>query len=174
MMNSFTSSVPVILVLSALSGAAVAADAVSPAVSAQAASTSTALPAAKGVPVSPTAAAKPGASSSDPAVRKLFCLNMSLRCFAMKAPPASGGTPKAAPLDLHAPDIHRIIPEVQLREPVDEPQEVAEQQEQNQVQVQGSRPEIDLPIGIASLPWAVMHPTQAWRIFLPVPPGTAK
>ena len=173
-MNSFTSSVPIILVLGALSGAAVAADVASPAASAQAISTSTALPAAKGVPVvSPTATPKPGASSSDPAVRKLFCLNMSLRCFAMKAPPP-GGAPKAAPLDLHAPDIHRIIPEVQLREPVEEPQEIAEQQEQNQVQVQGSRPEIDLPIGIASLPWAVMHPTQAWRIFLPVPPGSAK
>jgi hypothetical protein len=93
-----------------------------------------------------------------------------LQCFALKTPPPDG-TSKSRPLDLKAPDIRHVVAEVQLQEPLDEPQE---QLEQEQVQVKGSRPEIDLPIGIASLPWAVMHPAQAWRIFLPVPPGAAK
>jgi hypothetical protein len=172
-MNRFTSSVPIVLAFGALSAAAFGADAAPrAATAAHAASASTALPAVKAVPSrATTAAGKAASGSTDPTVRKLVCLNMSLRCFALKTPP-SDGTSKAAPLDLRAPDIHRIVPEVQLREPLAEPQEAEELQEQ--VQVQGSRPEIDLPIGIASLPWAVMHPTQAWRIFLPVPSGSAK
>ena len=170
-MNRFNYRVPFALVCGALSATAFAADGAPPAApaAAQAVSTSAATPAAKAVPARATA--RPAASRSDPIVRNLVCLNMSLQCFALKTPP-SQTTAKAAPLDLRAPDIRRIVPEVQLRERLDEPQEVLEQQEQ--VQIEASRPEIDLPIGIASLPWAVMHPTQAWRIFLPVPPGSAK
>jgi hypothetical protein len=94
---------------------------------------------------------------------------MSHKCFSLK-PKADDAAAKAktASLDLKAPDIRRVVPEVELRQP-DEPQEV------QQVQVESTRPdEIYAPAGIASLPWAVMHPTQAWRIFMPVPPGVAK
>jgi hypothetical protein len=96
---------------------------------------------------------------------------MSLQCFAVK-PKADDAPAKtqAASLDLKAPDIRRLVPEVGLREPLQEPEEM----EVQQVQVEGSRPEVYVPGGIASLPWAVMHPTQAWRILLPVPPGVAK
>ena len=172
-MNRLTFNAPFVVVLGALSAAAFAADARPPAaITAQASAASTALPAAKAAPArATTLASGPSSSASHPIVRKLVCLNMSLQCFALKTPPSDDAS-KAAPLDLKAPDIHRIVSEVQLREPLDEPQETIIEQEQ--VQVQGSRPEIDLPIGIASLPWAVMHPTQAWRIFLPVPPGAAK
>jgi hypothetical protein len=95
---------------------------------------------------------------------------MSLQCFAMK-PKAEDAPAKAqtASLDLKAPDIRRVVPEIQLHGEV-ETVDIEEQQ----VQVEGTRPEVYVPGGLASLPWAVMHPAQAWRIFLPVPPGAAK
>lgn len=104
-------------------------------------------------------------------MRRLVCLNMTLQCFAMKpkADDASAKT-QTASLDLKAPDIRRVVPEVQLHAPAEETVDIEEQQ----VQIEGTRPEVYVPGGIASLPWAVMHPTQAWRIFLPVPPGAAK
>lgn len=110
-----------------------------------------------------TATAQPAASHSG--VRKMFCLNMSMQCFAMNQPAAASSATPTSSLDLHAPDIRTIVPEVRLREPLDDPYEA--QQEQEQVQVQATRPEVYVPGGLMSLPWAVMHPTQAWRIFLP-------
>ncbi|MEJ1966391.1 MAG: hypothetical protein WDO56_34505 [Gammaproteobacteria bacterium] len=168
-MNRFTPRVPIVLVLSTLSSVALAADNVAPATTPSPASSAPAATTAAPAPAA-TAATTPAPRSADPAVRRLACLNMSLQCFAVKAPPPES-KPKPA-LDLRAPDIHRIVSEVQLREPVEEPQVADDEQEQ--VQVQGSRPEVDVPLGIASLPWAVMHPAQAWRILLPVPPGAAK
>lgn len=167
-MNRFISGVPVVLVLSAGSIAAFAADpapsTAAPAV-AQAASTSTSSAAA------PTRTSSAAAAPSDPSAQRLVCLNLSLQCFAIKPKQDDAAAKtKAAALDLKAPDIRRVVPEVELRMPLEEPTEVEEQQ----VQVEGTRPEVYVPGGIASLPWAVMHPTQAWRIFLPVPPGTAK
>jgi hypothetical protein len=166
-MSRFNPSVPAVLVLCAWSVAALADDAPSAAAAVQAASASSAPAAAKSM----QAKASTPASASDPSVQKLVCLNMSLQCFAMKPKPED--TPaktQASTLDLKAPDIRRIVPEVELREPLVETTEIEEQQ----VQIEGQRPEVYVPGGIASLPWAVMHPTQAWRIFLPVPPGTAK
>lgn len=166
-MNRFISAAPVILVLSASSVVALADDApaATPAatkVATQATSTATQAP--------PARVTSASTSSSDPAVQRFVCLNMSLQCFAVK-PKQDDSAAKArtASLDLKAPDIRRLVPETDLREPLQEP-EIEEQQ----VQVEGTRPEVYVPGGIASLPWAVMHPTQAWRIFLPVPPGTAK
>jgi hypothetical protein len=106
--------------------------------------------------------------AANPAVRRLFCLNMSLQCFALSSSTAG---PSAKTLDLRAPDIRQLVPEAELRQRLDEPEEVRETE---QVEVEGVRPEIYVPGGLASLPWAVMHPTQAWRIFLPVPTGQAK
>jgi hypothetical protein len=156
--------------LSAWSAAALAADeppsAAAPAAAAAAATTT--APAAKTVQTHATATSTAAANSS---VQRLVCLNMSLQCFAMK-PKADDAPAKTqtASLDLKAPDIRRLVPEVELREPLQDPAEI----EVQQVQVEGSRPEVYVPGGIASLPWAVMHPTQAWRILLPVPPGVAK
>jgi hypothetical protein len=94
---------------------------------------------------------------------------MTVRCFAIK-PKSSDEATKArvASLDLKPPDIRRVAPDWQLRGTDDSPVE------EQQVQVEGTRPDVYVPAGLASLPWAVMHPTQAWRIFMPVPPGTAK
>ena len=110
------------------------------------------------------------ASSSNGAVQRLVCLNMTLQCFAMKPnPDDANAKEQAASLNLKAPDIRRVVPAIQLHAP-DEPVDIEEQQ----VQVQATRPEVYVPGGIASLPWAVMHPTQAWRIFMPVPASAAK
>ncbi|MEJ0037003.1 MAG: hypothetical protein WDO68_13135 [Gammaproteobacteria bacterium] len=172
-MNRFTPGVPVVLVLSAWSVAALAADepsAAAPAAATAAAASArgTAPPPSTGKVVQTKASTAP---STDPSVRRLVCLNMSLQCFSMK-PKADDARAKAqtASLDLKAPDIHRVIPDVQLHAPLDEPIDIEDQQ----VAIEGTRPEVYVPGGIASLPWAVMHPTQAWRIFLPVPPGVAK
>jgi hypothetical protein len=169
-MNRFIPSVPAVLVLGAWSLTAQADDAPSttpPAVAAQATSSASSSPDGKAAPTRVSSTAGPASSAS---VQRLVCLNMSLQCFAIK--PKAEDAPaqaRAASLDLKAPDVRRVAPETQWSPPLTEP-EIEEQQ----VQVEGTRPEVYVPSGIASLPWAVMHPTQAWRIFLPVPPGTAK
>lgn len=38
------------------------------------------------------------------------------------------------------------------------------------VEVKGERETQSVPMGIASVFWAIRHPTQAWRILAPVPP----
>lgn len=158
-MNRFISGLAVAVALSAWSVAALADEAAG-----HPASTSNAAP-AKAIPVSTT---QP--SANDAAVQRMVCLNMTLKCFAIKANPSDEAAKKrAASVDLKAPDIRILVPESELRQPLQEPTEI----EQVQVQVEGARPEVYVPGGLASLPWAVMHPTQAWRIFLPVPAATA-
>jgi len=168
-MNRFTPGVPVVLVMSAWSLAALADDTPSTAApvtaTAAASTTAAAPPAGK---VEQTAAST--TSSGNASMRRLVCLNMSLQCFAMKPKPEdSSAKAQPASLDLKAPDIRRIATPMQLHEQ-DEPIDIDDQQ----VQVQGTRPEVYVPGGLASLPWAVMHPTQAWRIFLPVSGSQAK
>jgi hypothetical protein len=168
-MNRFTPGVPAILILSAWSLAALADGAPTAAApaTAQATSAASASPAAAQTKTPATSAAAGNNSS----VQRLVCLNMSLQCFSMK-PKSEDAAAKTqtASLDLKAPDIRSLVPEVQLRDSSTDEETL----EVQQVQVEGTRPEVYVPGGIASLPWAVMHPTQAWRIFLPVPPGTAK
>jgi hypothetical protein len=167
-MNRFKSGVPVILLLCA--GIAAAADEpttpTAPAAAATAATATTSV--SQPDKVEQARASTP--SSGHPSVQRLVCLNMTLQCFAMK-PKADDASAQArtAYLDLKAPDVRRVAPAILLHEP-DEPIDM----EQQQVEVEGTRPEVYIPGGIASLPWAVMHPTQAWRIFMPVPPGAAK
>lgn len=162
-MNHLTSGLAVALALSAWSVAAPADE-----VAAHPASTSTSASAA---PARATTVSTTQPSAHDVAVQRMVCLNMALQCFAIKANPSDeGAKTRAASLDLKAPDIRILVPESELRQPLQEPTEI----EQVQVQVEGSRPEVYVPGGLASLPWAVMHPTQAWRIFLPVPAGQAK
>lgn len=167
-MNRFTSAAPVVLALCAVTAASAdeAPSRVTPA-AAKTTATGTA-PTVQTGKVQLASATTP--SSGNPSVNRMVCLNMSLQCFAMK-PKSDDAAAKAqtASLDLKAPDVRRVAPAILLAEP-DEPIDIEEQQ----VEVQGTRPEVYVPGGIASLPWAVVHPTQAWRIFLPVPPGTTK
>ncbi len=174
-MNRFKSGVPVILLLCAgvaagadePTNAAARTDAAATASPTTSASTPT-TPASQPDKVEQSQASTP--SLGHPSVQRLVCLNMTLQCFAMK-PKADDASAQArtASLDLKAPDVRRVAPAILLHEP-DEPIDIEDQQ----VEVQGTRPEIYVPGGIASLPWAVMHPTQAWRIFMPVPPSAAK
>jgi hypothetical protein len=106
-------------------------------------------------------------NNSDYEVRRMFCLNMSMQCFSVQQDvTANNSNGSIRRLDLHAPDIRRVVNESELHEPVKDEYELMEETEQ--VEVEGQRPEVYVPGGLLSLPWAVMHPTQAWRIFLPV------
>ncbi len=84
--------------------------------------------------------------------------------------PASAVT-TAAPMDLHAPDARKVFPLSELQKRLPEPAEQQEVQEAATVQVSTDRdvPPPSVPIGILAPFWAIRHPTQAWRIFLPVP-----
>jgi hypothetical protein len=103
----------------------------------------------------------PAASDSAP---KVICLQNSIRCFPVK--PAAGSVAHAA-LDLRAPDIRRVFPAAELALPLQDPDEATAVQET--VQVEGQRQQTPVSVGIMALPWAVLHPTQAWRIFMPLP-----
>jgi hypothetical protein len=77
---------------------------------------------------------------------------------------------RAAPLDLHAPDIRRVFSQAELQRRLPEPGE----EQQETVQVQGEREMAPISVGIMALPWAIRHPTQAWRIFMPMPASQVK
>lgn len=83
--------------------------------------------------------------------------------------------PPHKPLDLRAPEITHLFSSEQLnrilaasfvREDIEE------------VEVEGEREYLkstpDVWSGIAAPFWAVLNPTQAWRIFLPLPPDQAR
>jgi hypothetical protein len=127
---------------------------------------------AEDVPASRTKAAAavatsatPGPAASSPAATsaplKVICVN-TVQCFSVKAPAASPN----APLDLRAPDIHQVFSAADLQRPLDDPEEQLYVQET--VQVEGQRQLAPVSIGIMAVPWAILHPTQAWRIFMPM------
>jgi hypothetical protein len=171
-MNCFTPHLITAFALSCLSVAAIAADVPSrDAVPAQGANqaASSAAPS----PVSRANAKGASTGAADASVRKMFCLNMSMQCFTLSQQATSAfENRRHGCAGLRARDIRRIVPEVELRALLPDPYEMHEAQEQ--VQVEGTRPEIYVPAGLMTLPWAVMHPTQAWRIFLPVPAAQTK
>ena len=76
--------------------------------------------------------------------------------------------PKRASLDLHAPALNRIMPSSQLRYIManDDGDDSA-----TEVSVKGTKTVV-VPGGagnqLQAIPWALFHPTQAWRIFTPL------
>jgi hypothetical protein len=71
-------------------------------------------------------------------------------------------------LNLTAPDVRTVVPEQELKEPLPNPDQVNEAQEAQTVSVktdEGVPP--DVPRGLGSIWWAVVHPSQAWRIVTP-------
>ncbi len=72
-----------------------------------------------------------------------------------------------APLDLRAPNIARVIPKAELESVLPEPDEPHESSPG--VEIKGKRPVAPSSVGLMALPWALRHPSQAWRIFLPIP-----
>ena len=172
-MKRFLAAFPAALALSALATTTALADAAAdaaPAASSRAANTPSSSPSAAQRNASLRAQATEQAATAASS-RKFVCLSVSLQCFRVAS--ASASAP-ARPLDLRAPDIRRLVPEAELRKPVEPEWLTREQEEEQQVRVEGARPDVYVPGGIASLPWAIRNPTQAWRIFLPVPASQTK
>jgi hypothetical protein len=96
---------------------------------------------------------------------KVICLQNSIRCFSVTS--AAPGSPARPALDLRAPDIRRIFTPAELQQTLQEPDEELAAQET--VQVQGQRQLAPVSVGIMAIPWAIIHPTQAWRILMPLP-----
>jgi hypothetical protein len=89
---------------------------------------------------------------------------------ATTAPPA-----RAQPLDLRPPDITKLYTSQQLADML----EKLEEKNIEEVEVEGARvpPPTFTPRvwpGIAAPFWALLHPTQAWRIFAPIAPDQAR
>jgi hypothetical protein len=104
-------------------------------------------------------------TSSAPAVNappapKVICFQNSIRCFPAKAS-------NSATLDLRAPAITRVFSEAELQQKLDDPTE--DIHEAPTVQVEGERQVTPVSVGLMAIPWAIVHPTQAWRILMPVP-----
>ena len=79
-------------------------------------------------------------------------------------------------LDLRAPDITKLFSEAQLKEVLSK----ALDPRIEEVEVEGKRSGEPLPPSsptvwpaIAAPFWALMHPTQSWRILAPLPPDQA-
>jgi hypothetical protein len=165
---------PAVLALGALATTA-AAD-VAPAGAAPAAKGTSSSPSFAQTHVTPRSpATDPSAAAGSSTARRVVCLSVSLQCFrvAAAAPGAAGSVPPRS-LDLRAPDIRMLVSEAELRQRVEDDWAIRERDEEQQVRVEGARPDIYVPGGLASLPWAVRNPTQAWRIFLPVPASQTK
>lgn len=78
-------------------------------------------------------------------------------------------------LDLRIPDITAVLTPEQIQSILHKTFDA----NLEEVEVQGQRTRIipntpDIPAGILAPFWAVAHPTQAWRIFLPLPPDQAQ
>lgn len=80
------------------------------------------------------------------------------------------GAPRRAPLDLHAPPLNHIYPRSEL-------QYILATDDSNtdtatEVSVKSTKATVHVPGGpgnqLQAIPWAIVHPTQAWRIFTPL------
>jgi hypothetical protein len=102
------------------------------------------------------------------AAPKVICFQSSIRCFSFTPRAASANAlPRTTPLDLRAPEINRVFSQEELSKKLQDT-EMQYDEVQETVQVQGERQLAPVSIGLMSLPWAVLHPTQAWRILTPV------
>jgi hypothetical protein len=97
------------------------------------------------------------------------CFSVTLHCFALK--PRSSAAPSR--LDLRAPAIASVVPQSELQTALADPDEP--KYDEPLVKVEGERGvPVNVPVGLMSLPWAVRHPSQFWRIFLPSPSRLTK
>ena len=94
---------------------------------------------------------------------------------AQELAPASAARPTSSapkPLDLRAPDVPRLF----TREQIHQALAASLRENIEEVEVEGER---DIPAtprvwpGIFAPFWAIANPTQAWRIFAPLPPDQA-
>ena len=94
------------------------------------------------------------------------------------AAPPSAAVPATPPkrLDLRAPDITKVFSQAQLQQVLSKALDPSIEE----IEVQGRRSGQPLPPStptvwpaIAAPFWALMHPTEAWRIIAPMPPDQA-
>ena len=105
----------------------------------------------------------------------LMAAALGLACAAVRADDKAAATPSPKPFDLRSPDITKLYTPRQLE------RMIAKMESDNieEIEVEGAR--VPAPTftprvwpGIAAPFWALFHPTQAWRIFAPIPPDQAK
>jgi hypothetical protein len=116
----------------------------------------------------PATAPPASATRTTSATSSVICFQSSVRCFAAVRAP---GTSQSTAMDLHPPDVRKVFPLAELQKRLPDADDEREAQEAATVQVSTERvgPPPEVPIGILAPFWAIRHPTQAWRIFLPVP-----
>ena len=104
----------------------------------------------------------------------LLAATLALACTAAHAED-EGTQPPPKPLDLRAPDITRLYTHRQLERLIAK----MESDFIEKIEVEGARipaPEFTPRVwpGIFAPFWALLNPTQAWRIVAPIPPDQAR
>ena len=104
----------------------------------------------------------------------LLAATLALACTAAHADDEAVAPPPQ-PLDLRAPDITKLYTHRQLDRLIAK----MEADFIERIEVEGARippPEFTPRVwpGIAAPLWALFNPTQAWRIFAPIPPDQAR
>lgn len=125
---------------------------------------------------SSTAPANPGNSTETGSKSDPVCFKLTGHCVDTSKTPKAGTGAAATKtaktngkkLNLTAPDVSTVVPEQELKEPLQNPDQIQEVQESQTVSVksdEGVPPEV--PGGLGAIWWAVVHPSQAWRIVTP-------
>jgi len=138
--------------------------------SAPASSTATPAPAA-----SSSSSSSADASSGQASANKSepVCFKLTGHCVDASKGSTKSGTAKAKTgangkkLNLIAPDVSTVVPEQELKEPLPNAEQVTEVQEAQTVAVKTEGVPTDVPQGLGAIWWAVVHPSQAWRIVTP-------
>jgi len=136
--------------------------------SAPASSTATPAPAASSSSSSADAGGQASANKSEP-----VCFKLTGHCVDASKGSTKSGTAKAKTgangkkLNLIAPDVSTVVPEQELKEPLPNAEQVTEVQEAQTVAVKTEGVPTDVPQGLGAIWWAVVHPSQAWRIVTP-------
>ena len=91
------------------------------------------------------------------------------RAMPTRAHGAKASRPAAQPMDLKAPPLNRIFSQKEMRYMLAyDPDDMSDAE----VSVKGSKAAINVPVTpgnqLLAFPWALLHPTQAWRVLTPI------
>jgi hypothetical protein len=91
-------------------------------------------------------------------------------CFPLTGRCVEGSKAPARPRDLNltAPDVRTVVSADELKEPLPTNEQITEVQEDQTVSVKGEGVPTDVPGGLGAIWWAMNHPSQAWKILVPV------
>jgi hypothetical protein len=110
------------------------------------------------------------------AVTMLACPGLVVAEEPATAAPAKAAVTPRPPLDLRAPDITQLFSPEELQRLLAKTIDA----DIEEVEVEGARTRVLPPATPVAWPgllapfWAMAHPTQAWRIFAPLPPDQAQ